>query len=137
MADLDFFKQVNDQYGHQAGDAVLRQVAQIIRRNLRESDLLVRYGGEEFLILLHDPPEGGARYVAEKIRAALEGTLLGLPDGKQLAKTISLGVARFPEHGDTLYKVIKFADVALYAAKDQGRNRVVRFEPAMWQEDAY
>ncbi len=134
MADLDFFKQVNDQFGHQAGDEVLRQIAEIIRKNLRESDLLVRYGGEEFLILLHDPPPGGAQHAAEKIRAAVEGTVLTLPDGQQLAKTISLGLAEFPEHGDTLYKIIKYADVALYAAKDQGRNRVVRFEPAMWQE---
>jgi len=137
MADLDFFKQVNDQHGHQAGDAVLRQVAQIIRSNLRESDLLVRYGGEEFLVLLHDPTEGGALHAAEKIRAAVETTAFHLPDGKQLSKTLSLGLAEYPQDGDTLYKIIKFADVALYAAKDQGRNRVVRFEPAMWQEDAY
>ena len=137
MADLDFFKQVNDQHGHQAGDAVLRQVAQIIRRNLRESDLLVRYGGEEFLILLHDPPEAGAQHAAEKIRAAVEGTALQLPDGKQLSKTLSLGLAEYPENGDTLYKIIKFADVALYAAKDQGRNRVVRFEAEMWTGESY
>jgi len=137
MADLDFFKQVNDQYGHQAGDQVLRQAAQIIRRTLRESDLLVRYGGEEFLILLHDPPEGGALHAGEKIRQAMEGTLLNLPDGQQLAKTMSLGLAEFPEHGDTLYKVIKFADVALYEAKNTGRNRVVRFEASMWKETSY
>lgn len=137
MADLDFFKQVNDQHGHQAGDEVLRQAAQIIRRNLRESDLLVRYGGEEFLILLHEPADGGALHVAEKIRASVEATAMHLPDGKQLSKTISLGLAEYPEHGDTLYKIIKYADVALYAAKDRGRNRVVRFEAAMWQEDSY
>lgn len=137
MADLDFFKQVNDQHGHQAGDEVLRQVAQIIQRSLRESDLLVRYGGEEFLLLLHDPPPGGGGLVAEKIRAAVEGTVLHLPDGKQLSKTISLGLAKYPEHGDTLYKIIKYADVALYAAKEQGRNRGVRFEPSMWQEYSY
>ncbi len=137
MADLDFFKQVNDQYGHQAGDAVLRQVAQIIRRSLRESDLLVRYGGEEFLILLHEPTEGGALFAAEKIRAAVEGTAFHLPDGQQITKTMSLGLAEYPEHGDTLYKVIKYADVALYAAKDAGRNKVLRFEPEMWQQDSY
>lgn len=137
MGDLDFFKQVNDQYGHQAGDAVLRQVAQTIRRNLRDSDMLVRYGGEEFLILLHDPSEGGAQHAADKIRTAVEATLFNLPDGQQLSKTMSLGLAEYPEHGDTLYKIIKFADVALYAAKNQGRNRVVRFEPEMWQEESY
>lgn len=137
MADLDFFKQVNDQFGHQAGDQVLRQAAQVIRRNLRESDLVVRYGGEEFLILLHDPPAGGAQHAAEKIRAAMECTVMNLPDGQQLAKTMSLGLAEFPEHGDTLYKIIKYADVALYAAKNNGRNRVERFEPAMWQETSY
>lgn len=136
MADLDYFKQVNDQFGHPAGDEVLRQVSRLILRSLRESDLLVRYGGEEFLVLLHDPPPGGGMLVAEKIRAAVEGTALHLPDGQQLSKTISLGLAKYPEHGDTLYKIIKCADVALYAAKEQGRNRVVRFDPSMWNEDA-
>ena len=137
MADLDFFKQVNDEHGHQAGDAVLRQVAQIIRRNLRESDLLVRYGGEEFLVLLHDPAAGGTQIAAEKIRNAVESTLFTLPDGKQLSKTLSLGLSEYPQDGDTLYKILKFADVALYAAKNQGRNRVVRFVPEMWQETSY
>ena len=116
---------------------MLRQVAQIIRRSLRESDLLVRYGGEEFLILLHEPTEGGALFAAEKIRAAVEGTAFHLPDGQQITKTMSLGLAEYPEHGDTLYKVIKYADVALYAAKDAGRNKVLRFEPEMWQQDSY
>lgn len=137
MADIDYFKQVNDQHGHQSGDEVLRKVAQVIRRNLRESDLLVRYGGEEFLILLHDPAPGGALNVAQKIRLAVEGTQIQLPEGLSISKTISLGLAEYPEHGDTLYKIIKFADVALYEAKHSGRNRVVRFQAAMWSGEAY
>ncbi len=137
MADLDFFKQVNDQHGHQAGDSVLKQVAAILRANLRESDLLVRFGGEEFLILLHDPTPGGAETVSEKIRQAVESTPFALPEGQNISKTMSLGLAEFPDHGDTMYKVIKFADVALYEAKSKGRNKVVRFEPEMWGQTAY
>ena len=67
----------------------------------------------------------------------MESTLFTLPDGKQLSKTLSLGLSEYPQDGDTLYKILKFADVALYAAKNQGRTRVVRFVPEMWQETSY
>lgn len=137
MADLDYFKQVNDEYGHEAGDLVLKQVVAVINGSIRRSDLLIRYGGEEFLVLLQDVKNGMAETVAEKIRAQVEMTAFDLGSGVSINKTISVGVAEYPDDGNTLYKAIKFADVALYAAKNQGRNRVVRFQPEMWTGDQY
>ncbi len=137
MADLDYFKQVNDAYGHEAGDAVLQQIVTTINESIRRSDLLIRYGGEEFLILLQDIQDGMAEQVAEKIRSAVEQQNFELPGGTKIKKTISLGVSEYPEDGNTLYKAIKFSDVALYEAKNRGRNRVVRFEPEMWQSMEY
>lgn len=137
MADLDFFKQVNDQYGHQAGDAVLTQAARILRNRVRRSDLLIRYGGEEFLVLLQNVQDETAAKVAENIRAAMESYEFDLGDGRKIKKTISVGVAEYPTDARGLYQAIKFADVALYEAKRQGRNRVARFTPEMWQEEDY
>lgn len=137
MADLDYFKQVNDEYGHEAGDLVLKQVVQIIEGSIRRSDLLIRYGGEEFLVLLQDVQGDMSEQVAEKIRSRIEQHAFEIAAGVKIHKTISVGVAEYPKDGDTLYKAIKFSDVALYAAKNQGRNRVVRFKPEMWQDEEY
>ncbi len=138
MADLDHFKMVNDEFGHQAGDMILQQMASILRDNIRRSDMLIRYGGEEFLILLMEiTREGMAEEVAEKLRLAVENAKLVLPSGGIIKKTISLGVSEFPGDADQLYRVIKYADVALYNAKDNGRNRVSRFDPEMWTDDDY
>lgn len=133
MLDLDYFKQVNDTFGHEAGDKVLKTLAEILVKSVRSSDLVVRYGGEEFLILLVDTPADTAVNVAEKIRAQVEEARVALP-GVSLQKTISIGVAEFPADADTFWQVVKYADVALYEAKTQGRNRVIRFIPAMWKE---
>lgn len=137
MADVDFFKQVNDEHGHQAGDAVLQQVVQMIQASIRKTDLLIRYGGEEFLVLLQNVEAESSEMVAEKIRAAVDQHSFTLPSGNHLHKTISLGVAEFPDDASAMYKAIKFADVALYEAKNTGRNRVVRFKAAMWTEENY
>jgi len=137
MCDVDFFKQVNDQYGHEAGDAVLKQVADAIRASIRASDIFIRYGGEEFLVLLNEVTPGTSEGIAEKIRLSINAHSFKLDDGASLHKTISIGVAEFPDNGDTMYKVIKFADVALYAAKGRGRNKVVRFTSDMWLEKEY
>ncbi|BAO29059.1 hypothetical protein SUTH_01259 [Sulfuritalea hydrogenivorans sk43H] len=131
MLDLDFFKQVNDTHGHEAGDKVIKTLADILMRNVRTSDMAVRYGGEEFLLLLMDTGGDAAMKVAEKIRGEVEATKIPLPGG-MLQKTISIGVAEFPNDSDTFWQVVKFADVALYKAKSGGRNRVVRFLPEMW-----
>lgn len=136
MLDLDFFKQVNDTHGHEAGDKVIKTLADILQRNVRTSDMAVRYGGEEFLVVLMDTGAEQALKVAEKIRGEVEGTKIPLPGG-MLQKTISIGVAEYPNDSDTFWQVVKFADVALYKAKSDGRNRVVRFTPEMWDPDAH
>jgi diguanylate cyclase (GGDEF)-like protein len=137
MADVDYFKRVNDEHGHEAGDAVLQQVAAIIQTSIRRSDLLIRYGGEEFLVLLQNIQNGHSMEVADKIRTAIEQHDFELPDGEKIHKTISVGVAEYPEDAGALYKTIKFADVALYAAKHAGRNKIMRFTEDMWQEEDY
>jgi diguanylate cyclase (GGDEF)-like protein len=136
MLDLDFFKQVNDTHGHEAGDKVIKTLGDILQRNVRGSDMAVRYGGEEFLLVLVDTGAEAALTVAEKIRGEVEATKVPLPGG-MLQKTISIGVAEFPNDSDTFWQVVKFADVALYQAKSSGRNRVVRFAPEMWDADAH
>jgi len=137
MLDLDHFKMVNDEFGHIAGDQILQQASALIRENIRHSDLLIRYGGEEFLVLLQEINPGDPVRVGEKIRAAMETTPFQLPNGGRLMKTISVGVAEYPRDADQPYKTIKFADVALYEAKKLGRNKVVEFKPEMWVDDDY
>ncbi|UCV21855.1 sensor domain-containing diguanylate cyclase [Ferribacterium limneticum] len=134
MLDLDYFKMVNDTYGHDAGDAVLKALSSLLKQSVRASDLVIRYGGEEFLIILVDSEGHAADNVAEKIRLAVEGLKVQIA-GITLQKTISIGIADFPTDSDTFWQAVKFADVAMYQAKDQGRNRVIRFNPAMWSDN--
>lgn len=133
MLDLDYFKMVNDTHGHDAGDAVLKALSKVLTRSVRASDYVIRYGGEEFMILLHETGAAGAMDVAEKIRVAVEGLKVPIAGGV-LQKTISIGVADYPTDSDTFWQTVKFADVALYKAKESGRNRVVRFVPALWED---
>ncbi|OHC70550.1 MAG: response regulator [Rhodocyclales bacterium RIFCSPLOWO2_02_FULL_63_24] len=134
MLDLDYFKMVNDTYGHDAGDAVLKALAKLLKQSVRASDFVIRYGGEEFLILLQETNAATANEVAEKIRAAV-AELKVQTSGGMLQKTISIGIASFPEDSDTFWQAVKFADVALYNAKETGRNKVVRFTKALWEEN--
>jgi diguanylate cyclase (GGDEF)-like protein len=125
MADLDHFKQVNDNYGHLAGDAVLRKVGKIFNETLRSIDTAGRYGGEEFLIILDNTGEQEAEQTAERIRKAVEESRI-TRDGKTIQVTISIGVATIcdmvsMDDG----QLIGIADKALYEAKQQGRNRIV------------
>jgi diguanylate cyclase (GGDEF)-like protein len=123
MIDVDHFKSVNDEHGHQAGDAVLIEVATRLTQVTREVDLVARYGGEEFGVLLPKTDVKGARVLAERIRTAMGGE--GFPvDGATLAVTVSIGAAVHPDHGDSLDALLAAADVALYRAKAAGRNRV-------------
>ncbi|QRM20021.1 diguanylate cyclase [Dechloromonas sp. TW-R-39-2] len=133
MLDLDYFKMVNDTYGHDAGDAVLKALSTVLKQSVRSSDLVIRYGGEEFLIILIDSQGDAAGQVAENIRAAVENLKVQVA-GIVLQKTISIGISDFPTDSDTFWQAVKFADVALYQAKEQGRNRVIRFAPAMWSD---
>jgi len=135
MLDLDYFKQVNDSYGHEAGDRVLIELARVIRQSVRASDLCVRFGGEEFLVILNDTDVQGAMLLAEKVRARVEEMRVQFPGGA-IQKTISIGVADYPADGENFWQVLKYADVALYAAKEAGRNRVERFAPEMWTGNA-
>ena len=134
MLDLDYFKMVNDTYGHDAGDAVLNTLAKLLRQSVRASDFVIRYGGEEFLILLQETDAAAADAVAEKIRAAVADLKIQTSGGI-LQKTISIGISSYPEDSDTFWQALKFADVAMYNAKETGRNRVVRFTKALWKDD--
>ena len=122
LCDLDTFKQINDVYGHVKGDQALAAASAALRSSLRESDLVGRYGGEEFLILLPDTPLDGALVLAEKLRAEL--ALVNVP-GVDRAITASFGVACFPDDAPDGEMLVRMADRALYAAKASGRNCVV------------
>ncbi len=134
MVDVDFFKKVNDTYGHDAGDSVLKAVAKTLRQTVRASDMVIRYGGEEFMVICLDAVENAGDQVAEKLRTAVEQTKVQLP-GATLQKTVSVGIADFPTDSETFWQAVKFADVALYRAKESGRNRVVHFATEMWQDE--
>jgi len=134
MLDLDYFKMVNDNHGHDAGDAVLKALAKVLAQSVRSSDLVIRYGGEEFLIILQDTAEESADAVAEKIRASVEALKVQV-GGTTLQKTISIGISDFPKDSETFWQAVKYADVALYRAKEEGRNRVIRFDKTMWSDN--
>ena len=131
ILDIDHFKRVNDTWGHTAGDIVLRELAQRIDAQVRASDVAARFGGEEFVILLPNTRGADGQRLAERIRNAVAAAPFELPGGEQIAVTVSIGIAEFaPGAGDTDLKslgeaLIARADVALYAAKAAGRDRVV------------
>ena len=121
MVDIDQFKRLNDEFGHLLGDEVLRQVSSIFHQQLRKIDVLCRYGGEEFAILLCQTNAVHALGVAEKLRKSVEGWQFpGVPQ----RVTISAGTANYSEHGTTRDELVRAADQALYAAKQAGRNRI-------------
>ncbi len=120
--DIDHFKKINDTYGHLAGDAVLRQLANAIKSKLRQQDILARIGGEEFCVLLPEVPLEGARVIAEKLRAIVEQTRTR-HDDQDIRCTISLGISAFDATNDTIDLLYKTADARLYEAKNGGRNR--------------
>jgi diguanylate cyclase (GGDEF)-like protein len=134
MCDLDRFKSVNDTYGHQAGDAVLKQFARILRNEVREIDRVGRYGGEEFMLLLPGTVLDAAVTFAERVRKEVEGHTFTF-DGTQICRTASFGVSAWPHprigNCDVL---VRAADDALYVAKETGRNRVVRFDSDEFNE---
>lgn len=134
MIDIDFFKMVNDTYGHDVGDRAIKMLANVLRENIREADTAFRFGGEEFLILLYECEEGMVENIANKIRIAFEKTPIQSNNGSTFNKTLSVGASIFPNDSDSLWKCIKFADIALYKAKDSGRNCIKRFDPSMLDE---
>lgn len=126
MLDVDHFKNFNDQYGHLAGDRVLKRIGQIITENIREIDIAGRYGGEEFCVVLPETDLEGAVMAAERIRLATEQALIQAYD-QTVKATLSLGVASFPSGGRSSEELLDNADWGLYRAKALGRNRTVVF----------
>jgi diguanylate cyclase (GGDEF)-like protein len=125
MLDVDHFKKFNDTYGHEAGDSILREVALIFRRCVRAEDIVCRYGGEEFVVILPETTPETALQKAETIRAHVSQLRLRFRNEALREVTISIGVATYPQSGNTLEEMLRAADRALYAAKHGGRNQVV------------
>lgn len=131
MMDLDFFKKVNDTYGHLIGSEVLRLTAKVIQQTLRDSDVVARYGGEEFIALLPETPRDKGIEAAERVREALEKYPFpaSIHEGESVMHiTISIGVSEFPSDSSTPTTLIEGADMALYEAKQTGRNKVCEYK---------
>lgn len=130
ILDIDHFKKVNDNYGHQAGDWVLTQFAALLKDNVRKADVPARWGGEEFAVILTESTVSQARMAAEKVRRNVESSEFNIPDGRSIPVTVSVGVASLDmisgdEVGNEADVLVKTADDALYRAKQEGRNRTV------------
>ncbi len=126
ILDMDHFKMVNDTYGHDIGDQVLKQISEIVIKSIRSSDLAARFGGEEFVVLMPETDNQQAKDAAERIRKTMEATPIKVThDVGQISKTVSIGVAFMNDMGDTGQAMLKRADEALYKAKNSGRNKVV------------
>ncbi len=133
MIDIDHFKMVNDSYGHDIGDLVIKELSYILKTTIRVSDIAIRYGGEEFLVFLYNPHKAKVLDIAKNISDKFKsvefqaGTVT-------FKKTISIGISYYPQQAESIWKVIKFADVALYIAKENGRDQIVEFEKSMYKE---
>ena len=127
MVDSDNLKQVNDQFGHEAGNRLLRDLVKAVQAQLRFTDVPARYGGDEFVIMLPETPARGALEVAERIRHAIEQMPFEADTGR-VPCTVSIGVATYPEDGRSMDALLARADRALYLAKDGGKNRVARHQ---------
>jgi diguanylate cyclase (GGDEF)-like protein len=126
MIDVDYFKRFNDKYGHLTGDKILSEIGRLLKENVREIDIVGRYGGEEFSVVLPDTNAQGAHYVAERIRTSIESSVINAYD-TNIKATVSIGVATFPDHGKTPAELLEKSDKALYHAKGAGRNRTCIF----------
>src|SRR3990172_4667286 len=127
--DLDFFKRVNDAYGHLVGSRVLVEVGAVLRSCVRETDTVVRYGGDEFVVLLVETNAEDALLVAERMRKMVEGKTFGQDFGLAIRLTLSIGIAAFPEHASTKQNLLSMADQAMYRGKDSTRNVVYLATP--------
>ena len=126
ILDIDYFKSINDNFGHDAGDDVLREFAVRVRKSIRGIDLACRYGGEEFVIVMPETDLHVASLVAERLRRSIAGETFSIDKGaKRIEVTISIGLSMLDRKGEPVADVLKRADTALYRAKHDGRNRVV------------
>ncbi len=131
MIDIDRFKDVNDEHGHQVGDEVLIELTRRVMGSIRSQiDSLIRYGGEEFVVVLPETPREGAVVVAEKIRQSIRLERFGIDRGEGIPVTVSIGVSSYPGEGGSADELIRAADLAMYRAKERGRNRVEAASPA-------
>ena len=128
MFDVDFFKRINDSYGHDIGDQVLQNIAEIARKEMRREDVLARFGGEEFVALLPETALEDAMMIANRLRQKIESSTVYISNNIKLNFTISIGVSQLDPEDVDLHLLIKEADVALYRAKQNGRNQVVCFD---------
>lgn len=124
MLDIDNFKQINDTYGHEAGDKVIAHLTDTIKKIIRRNDFLIRYGGEEFVIILHNADAATTYKVAEKIRKTIQNSKITI-DGKEISFTLSMGISTIEENDKSIFDAIKRADEKLYIAKKTGKNKVV------------
>jgi diguanylate cyclase (GGDEF)-like protein/PAS domain S-box-containing protein len=124
ICDIDYFKEVNDTYGHDAGDRVLQIISNLLKGSLRCTDIIGRYGGDEFLFVLPETSIKGAQEIAERIRLLVEGFELQLNGIHMMKTTVSLGITQFNVNKEGIDDLIKRADKSLYRAKDTGRNRI-------------
>jgi two-component system cell cycle response regulator len=136
MIDIDFFKQVNDTYGHDVGDTVIKELSGVLQNNIKGSDLAIRYGGEEFLVIIFSANFSVVEKIATSIKVEFSKKSFKAND-KVFSKTLSIGIALYPEDAQRVWQAIKFADVALYQAKETGRNKIVRFENKMYTEEEF
>ncbi|HWR14472.1 MAG TPA: sensor domain-containing diguanylate cyclase [Terriglobales bacterium] len=128
MLDIDFFKPLNDRYGHHVGDQVLRDVSSLLTKDMREVDTVARYGGEEFVIILPETPAASAARVAQRIRKSIERSKFFAGSASSVEKlTISIGIAVYPQDARFKRDLIECADAALYEAKSRGRNQVMMY----------
>ena len=130
MIDIDYFKMINDTYGHDVGDEAIRVVSKVIKDQIRKSDIAIRYGGEEFIALLYNCEEEHIHRIAESIRTEFAKQKIQA-NGETFSKTLSIGYSLFPKDSDSIWKCIKYADISMYKAKEDGRNQVVMFKPEM------
>ncbi|SHO80983.1 GAF domain/GGDEF domain protein [hydrothermal vent metagenome] len=137
MADIDYFKMINDTYGHSVGDKALKIIAKTIQDSISKNDLAVRYGGEEFIVILYNCDKIRLLEVAQKIRTTFEKQKIKADNGVIFTKTISIGGALLDNNNPNFWKVIKLADVALYDAKNGGRNRVEIFDRDKARDDNF
>ena len=130
MVDVDGLKTVNDHYGHTAGSRLIKIIGQSIRDCVRTSDVLARYGGDEFVILMSHTSTEHARTAAERIRAAIHNTSFDMK-GVRISNTVSIGIASFPECVEDAADVLDKADIALYQSKQGGRNKVTYYDETL------
>jgi diguanylate cyclase (GGDEF)-like protein/PAS domain S-box-containing protein len=136
MLDIDHFKRINDTYGHQAGDAILKGLSDILVKQARTIDIVCRYGGEEFMAILTETDATAAMIIAERLRLTVEHQRFDIGDQRSIAMTVSIGVVAYPQQACSPEGLVKAVDTALYAAKGSGRNRVCHYESNMAMRSA-